>query len=207
MIAGLISPAVESPGQESDNDSLPGKGSYTSSHASSDDEQPGILLLDDSTSSSHATSSTTEGRQAIPVTPDRPTAIPRLKILALRYRWLLRPANDFGVGRSSRSNLFNALGMHGRRTTAGWRNFPDPLHCLRWLHRTQYGLGRRSIQTAGEHAYPTATLQTALLIRQIGGPRAARLLLCVMPAERTLVHAQMRHRISSKQLPLASDVD
>ena len=54
MIAGLISPAVESPGQESDNDSLPGKGSYTSSHASSDDEQPGILLLDDSTSSSHA---------------------------------------------------------------------------------------------------------------------------------------------------------
>ena len=50
MIAGLISPAVESPGQESDNDSLPGKGSYTSSHASSDDEQPGILLLDDSTS-------------------------------------------------------------------------------------------------------------------------------------------------------------
>ena len=111
MIAGLISPAVESPGQESDNDSLPGKGSYTSSHASSDDEQPGILLLDDSTSSSHATSSTTEGRQAIPVTPDRPTAIPRLKILALRYRWLLRPANDFGVGRSSRWNLFNALGM------------------------------------------------------------------------------------------------
>ena len=55
MIAGLISPPVESPGQESDNDSLPGLG-YTSSHASSDDEQPAILLLDDSTSSSHATS-------------------------------------------------------------------------------------------------------------------------------------------------------
>ena len=53
MIAGLISPPVESPGQESDNDSLPGQG-YTSSHASSDDEQPAILLLDDSTSSSHA---------------------------------------------------------------------------------------------------------------------------------------------------------
>ena len=44
--------SVESPGQESDNDSLPGQG-YTSSHASSD-EQPAILLLDDSTSSSHA---------------------------------------------------------------------------------------------------------------------------------------------------------
>ena len=85
-----------------------------------------------------------------------------------------------------------------RRTTAGWRNFPGPLHCLRWLHRTQYGLGRRSIQTAGEHAYPTATLQTALLIRQIGGPRASRLLLCVMPAERTLMHAQMRHRVSPR---------
>ena len=53
MIAGLISPPVESPGQESDNDSLPGQG-YTSSHASSDDDQPAILLLDDSTSSSHA---------------------------------------------------------------------------------------------------------------------------------------------------------
>ena len=158
-------------------------------------------------SSSHATSSTTEGRQAIPVTPDRPTAIPRLKILALRYRWLLRPANDFGVGRSSRWNLFNALGMHGRRTTAGWRNFPDPLHCMRRLHRAQYELGRWSIQTAGPNAYATTTLQTALLIRQIGRPRASRLLLCVMPAERSLIHAQMRHRESSKQLPLASAVD
>ena len=49
MIAGLISPPVESPGQESDNDSLPGQG-CSPSHASSDDEQPGILLLDDSTS-------------------------------------------------------------------------------------------------------------------------------------------------------------
>ena len=80
MIAGLISPPVESPGQESDNDdSLPGKGSYTSSHALSDDEQPAILLLNDSTSSSHAIR---EGRQAIPVTPDRLTASPRLKLLA-----------------------------------------------------------------------------------------------------------------------------
>ena len=48
------------------------------------------------------------------------------------------------------------------------------------------------------HTYPTATLQTALLIRQIGGPRATRLLLCVMPAERTLMHAQMRHCVSPR---------
>ena len=53
MIAGLISTPVESPGQKSDNDSLPGQG-CSPSHASSDDEQPAILLLDDSTSSSHA---------------------------------------------------------------------------------------------------------------------------------------------------------
>ena len=78
------------------------------------------------------------------------------------------------------------------------RNLSDPLHCLRWLHRTQYGLGRRSIQTVGANAYPTATVQTALLIRQIGGPRASRLLLCVMPAERTLMHAQMRHCVSPR---------
>ena len=96
------------------------------------------------------------------------------------------------AGRSSRWNLFNALGMHGRRTTAGWRNFPDPLHCMRRLHRAQYELGRWSIQTAGPNAYATTTLQTALLIQQIGGPRASRLLLCVMLAERTLIHAQMR---------------
>ena len=175
----------------------------------SDDEQPAILLLDDSTSSSHAN----QRRQARHPSDARPThSDPTAEDPGnIALSLILRPANDHGVpathGRSSRWNLFNALGMHGRRTTAGWRNFPDPLHCLRWLHRTQYGLGRRSIQTAGEHAYPTATLQTALLIRQIGGPRASRLLLCVMPAERTLVHAQMRHRISSKQLPLASDVD
>ena len=30
------------------------------------------------------------------------------------------------------------------------------------------------------------------------GPRASRLLLCVMPAERTLMHAQMRHRVSPR---------
>ena len=60
---------------------------------------------------------------------------------------------------------------------------------------------------AGANAYATTTLQTALLIRKIGGPRASRLLLCVMPAERTLIHAQMRHRVSLKQLPLASAVD
>ena len=78
------------------------------------------------------------------------------------------------------------------------RNLSDPLHCLRWLHRPQYGLGRRSIQTVGANAYPTATVQTALLIRQIGGPRASRLLLCVMPAERTLMHAQMRHCVSPR---------
>ena len=44
MIAELISPPVESPGQESDNDSLPGQG-YTSSHASSDDEQSILLAV------------------------------------------------------------------------------------------------------------------------------------------------------------------
>ena len=85
--------------------------------------------------------------------------------------------------------------MHGRRTTCA--TYPIPF-CLRWLHRTQYGLGRRSIQTVGANAYPTATVQTALLIRQIGGPRASRLLLCVMPAERTLMHAQMRHCVSPR---------
>ena len=196
MIAGLISPPVESPGQESDNDSLPGQG-YTSSHASSDDEQSAILLLDDSTSSSHAN----QRRQARHPSDARPThSDPTAEDPGnIALSLILRPANDHGVpathGRSSRWNLFNALGMHGRRTTCA--TYPIPF-CLRWLHRTQYGLGRRSIQTVGANAYPTATLQTALLIRQIGGPRASRLLLCVMPAERTLMHAQMRHCVSPR---------
>ena len=69
---------------------------------------------------------------------------------------------------------------------------------MKRLHRAQYELGRWSIQTAGANAYATTTLQTALLIRQIGGPRASRLLLCVMPAERTLMHAQMRHCVSPR---------
>ena len=188
MIAGLVSPPVEAPRQESDNDSLPGQG-YTSSHASSD-EQPAILLLDDSTSSSHATSSTTEGRQAIPVTPDRPTAIPRLKILANIALWLVvAPCERLRCacathGRSSRCVFIQRYGVRGRNDNdSGARNFAELVHCLKRLHRAQYELGRWPIQTAGVNAYPTTTLQTALLIRQIGGPRASRLLLCVVPAE------------------------
>ena len=151
MIAGLNSPPVESPGQESDNDSLPGQG-YTSSHASSDDEQSAILLLDDSTSSSHAN----QRRQARHPNDARPThSDPTAEDPGnIALSLILRPANDHGVpathGRSSRWNLFNALGMHGRRTTCA--TYPIPF-CLRWLHRTQYGLGRRSIQTVGANAY------------------------------------------------------
>ena len=117
MTAGLISPPVESPGQESDNDSLPGQG-YTSSHASSDDEQSAILLLDDSTSSSHAN----QRRQARHPSDARPThSDPTAEDPGnIALSLILRPANDHGVpathGRSSRWNLFNALGMHGRRT-------------------------------------------------------------------------------------------
>ena len=118
MIAGLISPPVESPGQESDNDSLPGQG-YTSSHASSDDEQPAILLLDDSTSSSHANQRKKAGK-AIPVTPDRPIAIPRLKILANIALWLVvAPCERLRCAcathdRSSRCVFIQRYGVRGR---------------------------------------------------------------------------------------------
>ena len=130
---------------------MPGQG-YTSSHASSDDEQSAILLLDDSTSSSHAN----QRRQARHPSDARPThSDPTAEDPGnIALSLILRPANDHGVpathGRSSRWNLFNALGMHGRRTTCA--TYPIPF-CLRWLHRTQYGLGRRSIQTVGANAY------------------------------------------------------
>ena len=208
MIAGLKSPPVESPGQESDNDSLPGQG-YTSSHASSDDEQPAILLLDDSTSSSHAN----QRRQASHPSDARcrsthsdPTTEDPGKYCAIANCCALRTTTVCLNPRPLKSVEFIQRSWHARQKN-DMRNLSDPLHCLRWLHRPQYGLGRRSIQTVGANAYPTATVQTALLIRQIGGPRASRLLLCVMPAERTLIHAQMRHWVSSKQLPLASAVD
>ena len=155
-----------------------------------------------------------EGRQAIPVTPDRPTATPRRtaedpgKYCAIANCCALRTTTVCLNPRPLKSVEFIQRSWHARQKNVNdMRNLSDPLHCLRWLHRPQYGLGRRSIQTVGANAYPTATVQTALLIRQIGGPRASRLLLCVMPAERTLIHAQMRHRVSSKQLPLASAVD
>ena len=153
-----------------------------------------------------------EGRQAIPVcsnarsTHSDPTTRDPGKYCAIANCCALRTTTVCLNPRPLKSVEFIQRSWHARQKN-DMRNLSDPLHCLRWLHRPQYGLGRRSIQTVGANAYPTATVQTALLIRQIGGPRASRLLLCVMPAERTLMHAQMRHRVSSKQLPLASDVD
>ena len=136
-IRDSISPPVESPGQESDNDSLPGQG-YTSSHASSD-EQPAILLLDDSTSSSHAN----QRRQASHPSDTRSTHSDPTAILALSL--VVAPCE----------RLRCACATHGRSSRCvfiqrkWWRNFADPVHCMRRLHRAQYELGRWPIQTAG----------------------------------------------------------
>ena len=144
-----------------------------------------------------------EGRQAIPVcsnarsTHSDPTTEDPGKYCAIANCCALRTTTVCLNPRPLKSVEFIQRSWHARQKN-DMRNLSDPLHCLRWLHRPQYGLGRRSIQTVGANAYPTATVQTALLIRQIGGPRASRLLLCVMPAERTLMHAQMRHCVSPR---------